>query len=171
MGLVGDFLDGAGWRHPAQRAADPHVRGFGHRDTGLSRPIGSVALVAASGLGPDLDSGAGPAVVRRDLLARRRNLLCRFNRRRHVEQIGGTGIARRAAWSLSAAFLGDVLARRAVGGDGGTRRLASTARAGGTIPARLAGTVLDRVRDRADQTAALCTAALSRNRHPHGRRA
>src|SRR5262249_35848483 len=39
------------------------------------------------------------------------------------------------------------------------------------ISAGLVGSLLDRVRTRTDQVAALCVAALSRDRHPHGRRA
>ena len=40
--------------------------------------IGGMAVAAAAGLGPDVAAGAGAAVVRRDLLARRRNVLRRL---------------------------------------------------------------------------------------------
>ena len=42
------------------------------------RPFGGVAVAAAPGLGPDVDAGAGAAVVRRDLLARGRCVLLRI---------------------------------------------------------------------------------------------
>src|SRR5581483_12257787 len=127
-----------------------------------------MALVATPGLGADLDTRARPAVVCRDLLARGRYFLCRFNWWRHVEQTGGTGIARRATRALSAPVLGNVLARRAAGGDGRTRRLAGAARARRAIPAGMAGTVLDRVRARADQAAALRAPVISGDCHSHG---
>ena len=78
MDLAGDLLDGAGRRHPAQGAADPDVRGADDRHAGDPRPVRRMALAAASGVGPDVDAGAGAAVVRRDLLARRRCLLRRI---------------------------------------------------------------------------------------------
>ena len=94
-----------------------------------------------------------------------------FDRRRHAEQAGSAGIPRRAARSLSAAVLGDVLAGRAAGRNGGAGGLAGAARAGRAVSAGVAGAVLDRVRTGADQTAALRAAALSGDRHPDDRRA
>ena len=117
-------------------------------------------------LGPDVDAGSGAAVVRRDLLARRRYVFHGFDRRRHAEQARRAGIPRRAARALSAAVLGDVLAGSAAGGDGGAGGLAGAARARRAVPAGVAGSVLDRVRTGADQTAALRAAALSRDRDP-----
>ena len=55
------------------------------RDASHSRSLGHVALAASAGMGPALDAGSRLAVVRRDLLARGRCLLHRFNRRRHAE--------------------------------------------------------------------------------------
>jgi len=103
-------LDRARRRHPAQGSADPDVRRANHPDARDPRPERRMAMAAAPGLGADVDAGAGAAMVHRDLLARRRCLLRRFHRRRHVEQAGGAGIARCAAGRLSAAVLGDVLA-------------------------------------------------------------
>ena len=85
------------------------------RHAGDPRPLGDVALAAAPGMGPDVAAGSGAALVRRDLLARRRCVLRRFDRRRHAEQAGGAGIPRRAARCLFAAVLADVLAGRAAG--------------------------------------------------------
>ena len=42
------------------------------RHAGDPRPLGGMAVAAAAGLGPDVAAGSGAAVVRRDLLARRR---------------------------------------------------------------------------------------------------
>ena len=70
--VAGDLLDRARGRHPAQGAADPDVCGADDRHAGDCRPLGGMALAAASGVGPDVASGSGAALVRRDLLARRR---------------------------------------------------------------------------------------------------
>src|SRR5205807_3982599 len=117
------------------------------------------------------DAGAGAAVVRCDLLARGRSLLHRFHRRRHVEQAGGAGIPWFTAGPLSVVVLDNVLARCAARGHGGPRGLAGAAGARRAVSARVAGSVLDRVRACADKTAALRAAALSGDRNPHGRRA
>src|SRR3954466_10184839 len=101
-----------------------------------------MGLAAAPGLGADMAAGAGAALVHRDLLARRRYVLCRLGRRRHAEQARRAGIPRRAAGNLSAAVLGDVLAGRAVGGFAGARGVAGAARAGGAVSSRLADAVL-----------------------------
>src|SRR6266404_2245465 len=128
-----------------------------------------MAVAPASGMGPDVDACSGAAVVRRDLLESRRYIFRRLDRRRHAEQAGGAGIARGAAWALSAIVLGDVLAGSAAGGNGGAGGVAGEARARRAVPAGLAGPVLDRVRAGADQAAALCAAALSGDRHVDGR--
>ncbi len=78
MDMARDFLDRAGWRRAAQGTVDPDVRGADDRHAGDPRPVGGLDLAAASGLGPDVDAGAGAALVRRDLLARRRCLLRRI---------------------------------------------------------------------------------------------
>ena len=57
------------------------------------------------------------------------------------------------------------------GGDGGAGGVAGAARARRAVPAGVADPVLDRVRTRADQAAALRAAALSGDRDPHRRRA
>src|SRR4029079_12012869 len=118
-------------------------------------------MAAAPGLGPDVDAGAGAAVVRRDLLARGRGVLLQFTGRRHVEQARRAGIAWRAAWPLSAAVLDHVLAWRRAGGGGGVGGVARAARARRAVSPGVAGPVMDRVRTRADQAAALRAAALS----------
>ncbi len=56
------------------------------------------------------------------------------------------------------------------GRTGGARGLGGAPRAGGALPAGLAGAVLDRVRTGGDQAAALRAAALSGDRHPDRRR-
>ena len=169
--LARDLLDRACGRHPDQGAADPDVRGPDHRRARDPGPRCLLAVAAAPGLGPDVDAGAGAALVHRDLLARGRRLLCRFRRRRHAEQDRRAGIPWRAARRLPGAVLDHVLARRAAGGDGGACGVAGAARARRAIPAGLADPVLDRVRGGADQAAALCAAAVSRDRDPHRRRA
>ena len=103
--------------------------GADHRHAGDPRPHRDMAVAAAPGVGPDVAAGAGAAVVRRDLLARRRCVLRGLARRRHAEQARRAGIPRRAAGDLSAAVLGDVLAGRAAGGHGGARGVAGAARA------------------------------------------
>src|SRR3979411_2258424 len=101
-----------------------------------------MAVASASGMGPDVAIGSGTAVVRRDLLARRRCVLLRFDRRRHVEQASRAGIPRRTAWTLPAPVLGDVLAGSAAGGDGGAGGLAGEAGARRAVPAGVAGSFL-----------------------------
>ncbi len=59
-----------GWR-AAQGTADPDVRGLDDRHAGDPRPFRRMAVAPAPGLGPDVDAGAGAALVHRDLLARR----------------------------------------------------------------------------------------------------
>ena len=166
-----DLLDRAGRRHPAQGAADPDVRRPDHPGARDPRPLGGVAVAAAPGLGPDVDAGAGAAMVRRDLLARGRGVLLQFARRRHAEQARRAGIPWRAARPLSAAVLDHVLAGRGAGGDGGAGGMARAARARRAISAGVADPVLDRVRTGADQAAALRAAALSGDCDPHRRRA
>src|SRR4029077_14097355 len=158
-------------RHPAQGPADPDVCWPDHRRACRSRPLRDLALAAASCLGRELAFCSGAALVCRHLLARRRSILCRFHWRRHAEQAVGTGISRRSARSLSPACLGDVLAGRTDGADGGACGVAREAGAGSAISAGLARTLLDRLRAGADQTAALRAAALPRDRDPHRRRA
>ena len=72
---------------------------------------------------------------------------------------------------LSAAVLDHLLAGRAARRNGGAGGVAGAARTGRAISAGVADPVLDRVRARADQAAALRAAALSGDRDPHGRRA
>ena len=158
-------------RHPDQGPADPDVRRPDHRRARDPGPRCLLAVEAAPALGPDVDAGAGAALVRRDLLARGRCLLRRFRRRRHAEQVGRPGIPWRAARTVSGAVLDHVLARRAARGDGGAGGLARAARARRAVPAGLAGPVLDRVRGGADQAAALRAAAVSGDRDPHRGRA
>src|SRR5215207_7294882 len=100
MELARDFLDGARRRYPAQGPADPDVRRIDHRHARDPRSQCVLAVAAAPALGPDVDAGAGAAVVRRDLLARRSNLLHRFRWRRHARQIRRTGVTWRAAWPV-----------------------------------------------------------------------
>src|SRR4030088_699494 len=133
--MAGDLLDGAGRRHPAQGTVDPDVRGADDRHAGGPRSLGNMAVASASGMGPDVAAGSGAAGVRRDLLARRRCVFLRFDRRRHVEQASRAGIPRRTAGALSAAVLGDVLAGSAPGGDGGPGGLAGEAGARRAVPA------------------------------------
>ena len=161
LDLARDLLDGTGRRHPAQGPVDPDVRGAGDSDARDPRPQRELAVAAPSGLGPDVDAGAGAAMVHRDLLARRRYLLRQFARRRHAGKTRRAGIAWRAARILSAAVLDHVLAGRAARGHGGAGGVAGAARARRAISAGLAGAVLDRVRTGADQAAALRAAALS----------
>src|SRR6267142_6129967 len=97
MVMACDFLDRAGRRHPAQGTADPDVRGADDRHAGNPRSVCGVAVAPASGMGPDVGPGSGAALVRRDLLARRRCIFRGFDRRRHVEQAVRAGIARRTA--------------------------------------------------------------------------
>ena len=78
MELARDLLDRARRRHPAQGAADPDVRGADDRHARDPGPRRRLAVAAAPALGPDVDAGAGAAVVRRDLLARGRRLLRQF---------------------------------------------------------------------------------------------
>src|SRR5947209_15910815 len=169
MVVAGNLLDCAGGWHPAQGTADPDVRRAYDRQSGNPRPVGRVVLAPASGVGPDLDAGSGAALVRRDLLARRRHVFRGFARRRHVEQAGGAGIPWCTARSLSAAILGDVLAGGAARRNGRPCGLAGKARARRPISARLAGPILDRIRTGTDQAAALRAAAVSSDRDPHGR--
>src|SRR6267378_3150730 len=68
-------------------------------------------------------------------------------------------------WTL---VLVDVLAGSGARRDGRARGVAGEAGARRAIPAGVAGSVLDRVRTGADQTAALRAAALSGDRHPDG---
>src|SRR6201999_3283676 len=75
------LLDRDGRRHPAQGTADPDVRRADDRYAGDPGPNRDVALASTSGLGPGVDAAAGAAMVRRDLLARRRRLLFGFDRR------------------------------------------------------------------------------------------
>src|SRR5436190_21817458 len=150
MVLAGNLLDCARSRHPAQGTADPDVRRAYDRQPGDPRPVGRVALAPASGVGPDVDAGSGAAVVRRYLLARGRRVFRGFARRRHVEQAGGAGIAWCTARGLPVAILGDVLAGSAARRDGRLSGLAGKARARRPISARLAGSVLDRIRTGAD---------------------
>ncbi len=86
MDIACDLLDRAGRRRPAQGTVDPDVRRPDDLHAGVSRPVGHLALAAAAGMGPDVAAGSGAAVVRRDLLARRRCVFHGFDRRRHVEQ-------------------------------------------------------------------------------------
>src|SRR3981189_23124 len=72
MVMAGDFLDRAGGRHPAQGTADPDVRGADDRHAGDPRSVCSMAVASAPGMGPDVGPGSGAALVRGDLLARRR---------------------------------------------------------------------------------------------------
>src|ERR1700710_2803084 len=102
-------------------------------------------MASAAGMGPDMAPDPGAALVHRDLLARRRYVLCRLTRRRHAEQDRSAGIPRRAAGDLSGAVLGDVLAGRANGGPGRARGVAGAARAGRAIPSGLADAVMDHV--------------------------
>src|SRR6266481_8386583 len=168
MVMACDFLDRAGGRHPAQGTADPDVRGADDRHAGDPRSVFSMAVASASGMGPDVGPGSGAALVRRDLLARRRCIFRGFDRRRHVEQAVRAGIPWRTARSLSAAVLGDVLAGSGARRDGGAGGVAGEAGARRAVPAGVAGSVLDRIRTGADQTAALRAAALSGDRHPDG---
>ena len=169
--LARDLLDRARRRHPDQGPADPDVRRPDHRRARDPGPRCLVAVEAAPALGPDVDAGAGAALVRRDLLARGRCLLRRFRRRRHAEQDRRPGIPWRAARTVSGAVLDHVLAGRAARGDGGAGGVAGAARARRAVPAGLADPVLDRVRGGADQAAALRAAAVSGDRDPHRRRA
>src|SRR6185437_13847115 len=130
-----------------------------------------MAVALTSALGPDVDAGPSAAVVHGDLLAFGQRVLCRFSRWRHVEQAWRAGIPWRAARPLSADILDHLLARCAAGRHGGAGGVAGKARTWRAISAGMAGPVLDRVRARADQAAALCAAALSANRDPHRRRA
>src|SRR5471032_1665110 len=171
MDVARDLLDRAGRRHPAQGTADPGVRRAHDYHAGDPRSFRNMALAAAPGLGTDVAIGSGAAVVRRDLLARRRYIFRGFDRRRHAEQARRAGIPRRAARGLSAAVLGDVLAGSAARRNGGARGVAGEAGARRAIFAGVADSFLDRVRTGADQTAALCAAALSGDRYPHRRRA
>ena len=145
--------------------------GLDDRHAGDPRPLGGMALAAAPGVGPDVDAGAGAALVRRDLLARRRSFFADSIGGDMLSKLSGAGIPWRAARRLSAAVLGDVLAGRAAGGHGGAGGVAGAARARRAVPAGLAGAVLDRVRTGADQAAALRAAALSGDRDPDRRRA
>src|SRR5712671_1987541 len=167
--MARDFLDRAGWRHPAQGTADPDVRRADGWHAGDPRSLRIMAVASASAMGPDVDACSGAAVVPRDFLAGRRYILRRLGRRRHAEQAGRAGVARGAAGALFAAVLGDVLAGSAAGGNGGAGSVAGATGARRAVPAGLAGPVLDRVRAGADQAAALCAAALSGDRHVDGR--
>src|SRR5262249_55672669 len=141
------------------------------RDARDPRPQRDLAVAAASGLGADVDAGAGAAVVHRDLLARGRHLLHQFARRRHAVEARRAGIARCAARLLSLAVLDHLLAGGTARGHGDPGGVAGAARARRAISAGLAGAVLDRVRVGADQAAALRAAALSGDRDPDRRRA
>ncbi len=96
-----------------------------------------------------------------------------------VDSIGGDMLSKLAAQEshgappgrLSAAVLGDVLARRAARGSCGARGVAGAARAGGAVFAGVACPFLDRVRTGAHQAAALRAAALSGDRDPDRGRA
>src|SRR5690606_32446964 len=127
-----------------------------------------VALAAAVGLGTDVGACPHHAVVCRDLPPRRRHVFHGLNRRRHAEQARGSGITWSAARHLLPAVLDYVLARRGARGAGGARSLARAAGAGGAVSARVADSVMDRVRIRVDEAAALCAAALSRDSDPVG---
>ena len=73
-----DFLDCTGRRHPAQGTADPDVRRTDDSGAGVLRPQRGLALAHAPGMGPDVAPGVGAAMVRCDLLARRRCILRRL---------------------------------------------------------------------------------------------
>ena len=108
---------------------------------------------------------AGAAVVRGDRRQVGHGVLHRRGRPRHAgesdERAGG---ARRAARLLPAAVLCDLLAGRGAGRACRAARLAGAARAGRAVSAGLARAVMDRVRSRDDQAAALRAAALSGDR-------
>ena len=134
------------------------------------RPFHVVGLVAASGRRHRVGGVAGAAVVRGDHPAVRRRILPGVGRTGPAEQaVPGPGIPRRPAWILFSAVLGDVLA----GGDAGRRvgavRVRVAAGAGRQIPARMDRADLDPVRAHRDQAAALCAAAVSRDRNPDRR--
>ncbi len=94
-----------------------------------------------------------------------------FDRRRHAEQAGRAGVARRTARTVSAHVLGDVLAGSTASRNGGAGGLAGEARARRAIPAGVAAAFVDRIRTGVDQTAALRAATLPGNRYPRRRRA
>ncbi len=117
------LLDSDGRRHPAQGAADPDVRRAYRRDADDPRSFCGVVVAAAAGLGPDVDSGAGAALVRSDFPQGGRHVLRGFARQRHADQgRERAGIPRRAAGTLFPAVLGDILAGRDTCGHGGARR-------------------------------------------------
>src|SRR5207237_7256496 len=78
--LARHLLDRTGRRRAAQGTADPDVRRADDRHARDPRSQCGLAVAAATGVGPDVDAGAGAAVVRCDLLARGRNLPHRFLR-------------------------------------------------------------------------------------------
>src|SRR5260221_14630770 len=88
-----------------------------------------MALAAGPGMGSDVDAGIGVAVVRRDLLARRRSIFRGLPHPRHAEQARRARIPRCTARNLSTAVLGDVLARRDARCGGGTAGLAGSKKA------------------------------------------
>ena len=97
----------------------------------------------------------------------------------HSGGVGGTGsadqgreqpgIPRVAARLLFPAVLGDILARGHARGVGCAGGLGGSTRAGHQVLARLAASVLDRIRARGDQAPPLRAAALSRGRDPDRR--
>src|SRR5437764_382910 len=98
---------------------------------GLPRPQARIWLYRIPCLsgGPGAGPGARAALLRRDLLARRRTVLPGFRRRRPAGQFGRSAVPGRAAPPLFGPFRGDVLAGRAAAGHGGACDMAGAARA------------------------------------------
>src|SRR3569623_1799864 len=164
MGIACDLLDSSGCKRPGEGATDLSHRWFNHRDAGFPRSLGPMAEAPASGAGRDLDADPDPAVVHRDLYEIGRQLFRSFGRRRHAEQgRSSPGIPWRTARPLFLTVLGDVLAGLDACGRRRTCGLARTARARRAVPAGVAGAVLDRVRTRYHQAAALRVAAVPRD--------
>src|SRR5215212_10845855 len=155
MVVARNLLDCIGRWYPAEGAADPDVCPACDRHLGHPRSLGRMALAPSPGLGTDLDAGSCAALVCRNLLARRRDVFYRFDRRRHVEQARGARIPWCAAGILSPAVLGDVLAGSAARRHGGSCGVAGEAGARRAVSAGLAAPVLDRFRIGADEAAAL----------------
>src|SRR5690349_12539370 len=131
-----------------------------------------MVLAAAADLGCDVDPGTRTAMVRRHRASLWRRVLYLVSRGRPFQQGGlATGIARRAARLLPRHLLADVLAGSRARGPCGSAGVVRATPAHDSISAGLAGPVVDRVRARDHQAAALCAAALSGDCDPHRWRA
>ena len=134
------------------------------------RPQRALAAGAAARARILVAHSSRAAMVRRHRVQIRQRVFFRIRRPGHAQQgRERAGIARRVAGILSSSVLRHVLAGVDLLRAGRARDLSRLETARDAVSARLARSVMDRVRTRRDQAAALCAAALSRDRDPDRR--